>query len=34
MNIAFEITNTAVGVTWGVVAFFLFGMLISRKRGR
>lgn len=34
MDITFEITNTAVGVTWGIVAFFLFGMLISRKRGR
>jgi hypothetical protein len=34
MDITFEVTNTAVGVTWGIVIFLLGGMIISRRRGR
>jgi hypothetical protein len=34
MDITFEVTNTAVGVTWGIVIFLLGGMIITRRRGR
>jgi hypothetical protein len=34
VDISLEITNTAVGVTWGIVVFLVVGMLIGRRRGR